>query len=114
MTETSFSPAALDDLKGIASYVSHELGSPRAALDTIDRIVSKAEGLSTFPRRGAPLDSICPVHSDYRFVACEGWMLFYWVEGETPVVARILWGSSDYVRVLFAGAPQGSPDPGSD
>ena len=63
MTETSFSPAALDDLKGIVSYVSHELGSPRAALDTIDRIVSKAEGLSTFPRRGAPLDSICPVHN---------------------------------------------------
>lgn len=101
MAKTIFSPASQSDLSSIAEYVSEELGNPKAAIDTVNRIIDKAEGLGTFPRRGAPLDNVCPVRSDYRFIVCDNWMIFYWIEAETPVVARVLWGSSDYVRALF-------------
>ena len=87
MAKTIFSPASQSDLGSIAEYVSEELGNPKAAIDTVNS--------------GTPLDNVCPVRSDYRFIVCDNWMIFYWIEAETPVVARVLWGSSDYVRALF-------------
>ena len=41
MAKTIFSPASQSDLGSIAEYVSEELGNPKAAIDTVNRIIDK-------------------------------------------------------------------------
>ena len=53
------------------------------------------------PGRGKPLDALLPVHTDYRYLMCENYCVFYLTGEAETIVVRILHQRQDCLRALF-------------
>lgn len=95
------SQAARRDLIGIRDYVSIELDNPDAAQRILKLLRTSIESLRDMPERGMPLDAVLSVHTDYRFLVCENYRIFYLCEGDQVEVVRVLHTRQDYMRALF-------------
>lgn len=95
------SPAARRDLIGIRDYVSIELDNPDAAQRILKLLRTSIESLRDMPERSTPLDAVLSVHTDYRFLVCENYRIFYLCEGDQVEVVRVLHTLQDYMRALF-------------
>jgi addiction module RelE/StbE family toxin len=100
-----YSPSSRRDLEEIGDYISKILGSPIAALNTVNKIQKTIERLNTFPLSGAPLSSVVDVNSDYRFLVCENYLAFYRAAENAVYIDRILYARRNYISILF-GNPQ--------
>ena len=101
MVRVTVSPAARKDLESIRSYIRDELSNPTAARRIIAELRKSVLSLAEFPAKGRPLDALIPVHTDYRYLVCENYCIFY-LEGETEVlVVRILHQRQDCIRALL-------------
>lgn len=56
---------------------------------------------SKAPFIGAPLDSIIDVKTDYRFLVCGNYLIFYKVKHDIISIYRVMNGRRDYCRQLF-------------
>jgi len=101
MFKLKISPKAKDDLAEIKEYISQELGNPQAALNLLIKITKKMRGLTEYPEMGTQLSSVVDIQTDYRFVVCDNYLVFYRCEDGSILVSRILYGRRDYMRVLF-------------
>ena len=101
MTKIYFSPLANDDLQSIKEYISVDLASPKAAIDTVSRITKRIRNLEQMPKIGTPLSAICNVVTDYRFLVCRNYLIFYRYHVDTIYVIRVLYGKRDYLSILF-------------
>ena len=101
MANVIVSPAARRDLIGIRDYVSIELDNPDAAQRILRLLRTGIESLRDMPERGMPLDAVLSVHTDYRFLVCENYRIFYLCEGDQVEVVRVLHTRQDYMRALF-------------
>jgi len=101
MANVIVSPAARRDLIGIRDYISDELANPDAALRILKLLRTSIESLQDMPERGTPLDAVLSVHTDYRFLVCENYRIFYLCEGDQVEVVRVLHTLQDYMRALF-------------
>ncbi|MHB1274633.1 MAG: type II toxin-antitoxin system RelE/ParE family toxin [Candidatus Humimicrobiaceae bacterium] len=102
MYKLKISPEAKDDLVEIKSYISQDLCNQQAAENLVSKIINKISGLSDHPGIGAPLSSVVDINTDYRFLVCANYLIFYRCEDEIVFVSRILYGRRDYTRILFA------------
>ncbi len=94
-------PLALQDLKGIKEYIATELDNPKSANRIIDKIISKYESLAEYPFIRNQLSVKIGMSTDFRFLVCEKYIIFYKADGKYVYIYRILYGSRDYIRVLF-------------
>ena len=101
MYKLKISPEARDDLAEIKDYISQELCNPQVAVNLISKITKKVRGLSEHSRIGAPLSSAVDIQTDYRFLVCANYLIFYRCEDEIVFVSRILYGRRDYTHILF-------------
>ena len=101
MANVIVSPAARRDLIGIRDYISDELANPDAAQRILKLLRASIEGLRDMPKRGMPLDAVLSVHTDYRFLICENYRIFYLCEGDQVEVVRVLHTLQNYMRALF-------------
>lgn len=101
MTSVILSPTARKDLIGIRDYISDELANPDAALHILKQLRNSIESLRDMPERGKPLDAVLSVHTDYRFLICESYRIFYLYDGDRVEVVRVLHTLQDYMRALF-------------
>ncbi|WP_061213478.1 type II toxin-antitoxin system RelE/ParE family toxin [Syntrophomonas wolfei] len=101
MNKLKISPEARNDLVEIKNYISQEPNSSQAAEKLISKITKKIRGLLDYPGIGASLSSVIDIQTEYRFLACANYLIFYRYEDEAVYVIRILYGRRDYVRVLF-------------
>lgn len=101
MSEIKFSPESISDLKEIRKYISDDLENKVAADNTVALILEEIKSLSTFPKSGSPLSSIVKISTDYRYIACKNYMVFYRCENDAVYVSRILYGKMNYMKVLF-------------
>jgi len=106
MYKLNISPEPRDDLAAIKGYISQEFCNPQAALNLISKITKKIRGLSEHPGIGTPLSSVVDIKTDYRFLVCANYLIFYRYEGEFVFVSRILYGGRDYMRILFGDLPE--------
>ena len=97
MANVIVSPAARRDLIGIRD----EPANPDAAVRILKLLRTGIEGLRDMPERGMPLDAVFSVHTDYRFLVCENYRIFYLCEGDQVEVVRVLHSLQDYMRALF-------------
>ena len=97
----NYSPEAFHDLEEIQSYIAEELLNPVAAESVLSRIFDAVDRLTDFPRMGAPLSSIVPIDTDYRFVHAGSYIVFYRISRENIYIDRILYGKRNYLRILF-------------
>lgn len=95
------SPQAVKDIAGIRKYICEELYAPTAAKRNSEKIVRSYKSLKDAPYMGASLDSVIEIKTDYRFLVCENYLIFYKVDESFVSVYRIINGRRDYCRQLF-------------
>ena len=96
-----YTPAALDDLDEIFSYIAKEtVSGAEKLLKKFDASIVK---LADFPNLGSILseDEFALISSGYRFIVVHPYMVFYRIIDDTLVIHRILHGRRDYLRNLF-------------
>jgi plasmid stabilization system protein ParE len=81
-----------------------ELANPDAELLTITHITKRIRELERVSETGAPLSSVVDMETNYRFLVCKNYLMFYRVEGQDVYVVRVLYGKRDYLTVLFGGS----------
>ena len=101
MAEIKFSPEVLADLKEIKAYIENELLNEQAAADAIVDIVKHIRQLADFPESGAPLSSVIQLDTNYRYLSCGSYTVFYRYENGFAFIDRVLYGRRDYMRILF-------------
>ncbi len=101
MSRITVSPEARRDLVAIRQYIRDELSNPAAANHIIRSLRQAIEGLETFPHRGRPLDALIPVHTEYRYMPCENYCIFYTENNDDVIILRILHQKQDCLRALF-------------
>jgi addiction module RelE/StbE family toxin len=101
MAEIHYSPTALNDLDEIWTYISQNFCNPIAAQNTIDGIMDAVDMLSDQPKMGTPLYFLSGLNSGYRYVIHGNYMAFYRTNRTDVYIDRVLYGKSDYMRVLF-------------
>lgn len=101
MADISFSPEAINDLQQTKAYITDELCSEQAAVNTIAKITGRIRELAEFPEMGAPLSSIVDFETDYRFLVCGNYTVFYRFENQTVYIVRVLYGRRNFMRILF-------------
>ncbi len=102
MYKLKISPEAKDDLEGIKDYISKDLCNPQSTINLVSKITKKIRGLRQYPVIGAPLSSALDIQTDYRFLVCDNYLIFYRYEDGIVFVSRILYGRRNYTRTLFA------------
>jgi len=101
MAHVTLSHQARRDLQAIHDYIQDELLNPDAAVNIMRALREHIESLTTMPERGVPLDTVLSVHTDFRFLVCKNYRIFYLTDGTTVDVVRILHSLQDYMRALF-------------
>ncbi len=101
MSKIVLSYNAKNDLKEIKRYIANELDNEIAASNTISKITKSIRRLETQPLIGTPLSSVIEFDTNYRFLVCGNYMAFYRFENNTVLVARIIYGGRDYMKILF-------------
>lgn len=99
--EIEYSPEAVNDLQGIEEYISIELDNSKSAERIVDNIIDKIDSLSDLPEIGAPLSSRVDVKTDYRYLACGNYNVFYRIEYNTIKIIRVLNARRNFMTVLF-------------
>ncbi len=101
MANIKFTPDALEDMKGIKAYITKELDSETAAINTVEGIIKRIRRLADFPRMAAPLGSVIGLEVPYRFLVCGNYTTFYKVEGDRVYIIRVLYGRRNFMQILF-------------
>ena len=101
MARVVISREARKDLLNIRAYIRDELCNPIAASRIIRELRIATEGLQNFPNRGRPLDAMISIHTEYRYLLCENYCIFYLVSEEDVFVVRILHQKQDGLKALF-------------
>ena len=77
MPKVIVSREARRDLEGIRAYIRDDLANPDAARRILGELKKCVLSLSSMPGRGKPLDALLSVHTDYRYLVCENYCVFY-------------------------------------
>ena len=110
MSHIQYTPEAECDLAGIKKYITIQLENPIAALNTVTKITKRIRRLEQFPEMGARLSSILNIATDYRFLVCSNYLVFYRIDGDNVNIIRILYGRRDYATILFGELPEDEPE----
>lgn len=92
-------PVAITDLQQIKAYIAEN--NPDAAEKLAGNIYTKIEKLAEFPQMGISLNSRIVIKTDYLFLVCGMYLVFYKIEGKFVSVYRVLNGRRDYLSILF-------------
>lgn len=96
-----YSPEAVKDLQGIEKYISVELDNSQSAERIVDKIINKIDRLADLPEIGAPLSSRVDVKTDYRYLVCGNYNVFYRIEYKTVKIIRVLNARRNFMAILF-------------
>lgn len=106
MNKILLSPEAQNDLREIRRYISEELENPVAAGNTLAQIIKRMRGLLIFPESGSQLATIVGIETDYRYLVCGSYLVFYRTQEDVVFVDRVLYGKRDYLSLLFSILPE--------
>ena len=102
MPELRYSPDAHADLKEIKDYISKKLQNPQAANHTMQKIRKDISHLRRFPEMGRVLhQEIC--ETQYRYLLSGNYLIFYFLDGKTLWIDRVIYSRRDYITILFGG-----------
>jgi addiction module RelE/StbE family toxin len=92
-------PTAISDVQEMIAYIAED--NPSAATKMANTIYTSVEKLVDFPEMGGSLSVKIKIKTDYRFLVCRIYLVFYKIEGEFVSVYRVLNGMRDYLSILF-------------
>ena len=94
-----YSKMAIRDLDRVWTEVFEASKSYDITEKYIDDLISKVEAKADYPESGSPLyyeNSF----TGYYFIVFKAYLAFYRIEKDKMLVDRVLFGKSDYMRVL--------------
>ena len=98
MARVIVSKEARSDLVSIRDYIRDELLSPDAAQRILAELKKSISSLAHYPGRG---NALIAVHTEYRYLICEHYCVFYLCMEEEVLVVRVLHQRQDSFRALF-------------
>ncbi|MEW6696122.1 MAG: type II toxin-antitoxin system RelE/ParE family toxin [Bacillota bacterium] len=110
MAKIRYSAAAMQDLEEIGDYIADTLKSPIAALNTVNKIQDAVDKLADFPFIGSLLSGVVKTETNYRFLVCGNYLVFYRAQTDSVYISRVLYGRRDYMAILFDDAAVGEPE----
>lgn len=99
--EIEYSSEAVEDLQNIEEYISVDLDNPQSAEKIVDSIIDKIDNLSEFPEIGALLSSRVNIKTDYRYLVCGNYNVFYRIEFDTVKIIRVLNAKQNFMLILL-------------
>ena len=94
MNNISFSIDASNDLEKIAYYIEEELHNHISGKKSI-------KALKDFPNLGKPLKNVVKMNTDYKYIVCGNYYIFYNVEIDNIKIIRIIHCNRNYIEILF-------------
>ncbi|MBR1757357.1 MAG: type II toxin-antitoxin system RelE/ParE family toxin [Lachnospiraceae bacterium] len=101
--QVKYSSAAIRDLDRVWMGVYEACHDFDTTARYLDGLLDKVEAKAAFPKSGSPL-YYQNSFTGYYFVVFKAYMAFYRVEDDIMFVDRVLFGRSDYMRVLHLQA----------
>ena len=98
--EIAYSKAAFRDLDRVWMEVYSASQDVETASRYIDDLMNEVEAKADFPESGSPL-YYGDTFTGYRFVVFKAYMAFYRLENNMMLIDRILYGKSDYMRLIL-------------
>lgn len=92
---------ARNDLRQIREYISVDLDSEKSASKIVGGIVKRIGSLKDMPEIGASLSSRVSIKTDYRYLVCGNYNVFYRIEADTVKIVRILNARRNFMTILF-------------
>lgn len=102
MYEIRFLENALEDLKGIASYIAYTLSNPIAAEKLSKEILSQIDNLTNFPYQWPVYHALYPLSHEFRRLRVKNYFVFYWVEEEKRevTIARVIYARRNLQNLM--------------
>ena len=97
--QVEYSKAAIRDLERVWAEVFKASKDIEITERYIEELLDKVEKKSDYPKSGAPL-YYENTFTGYYFIVFKAYLAFYRLEKETMLVDRVLFGKSDYMRIL--------------
>ena len=99
--EVSYSPAALDDLRTIYSYIAYECSSPTNAQNQLNRIRKKIRSLDTFPERYQKTDIPPWADREVHRLPVDHYIIFYQIDFTEfkVIILRIVYEGKELKRI---------------
>ena len=97
--QIEYSKTAIRDLDRVWAEVFEASKDIETTEKYIEELLDKVEKKSDYPESGAPL-YYENTFTGYYFVVFKAYLAFYRLEKETMLVDRVLFGKSDYMRIL--------------
>ena len=101
MLNIKFSAQSVNDLKEIKQYISLELFNEASVVKLINKIIDCIRNLGEFPFLGSPLSSKINLETDYRFIVCHKYIVFYRTDAHNLYIVRILSSRRNCIKILF-------------
>ncbi len=100
-----YTPAALDDLRAIYSYIAYELKATQAAINQTNRIREQVRSLDSMPGRYNKVDWEPWASMGMHKLPVDNYVVYYLVEEEQQVVTiiRIFYGGRDVRGIIQSG-----------
>ena len=95
--DVQFLQEAMDDLEEIVLYIAQD--SRQAALNMHDKIIEKANDLTTFPKRGRLVPDKKMTAAGYRMLEIKPYIAFYRIVERNVFIYRVLHGATNYPRL---------------
>jgi len=93
-------PVALDDLRDIMRYITHELGSPRAAGNLLSKIDKEVLKIGDNPFRCRLYASSEKLKYEYRVLHVNNYSIFYVAEKERVEIHRVIYSKRNIPQIL--------------
>ncbi len=87
MAKVTLSKEAQRDIIAIRNYIRDELCNPSTAKHIIACLQKSIQSLEKFSGRGRPLDALLSVHTEYRYLVCENYCIFYLEDNERVITS---------------------------
>ena len=94
-----YSPLAINDLKRVWADVFRASENIEISNNYLDELLDKISTKKEFPKSGAPL-YYQEKFTGYYHIVFKSYIMFYRVEETNVFVDRVLFGKSDYFKVL--------------
>jgi toxin ParE1/3/4 len=92
--DVQFLQEAFDDLEEIVLYIAQD--NRAAALRMHDKIIEKANDLTTFPKRGRLIPDKKMAAAGYRMVGIKPYIVFYRIVDHNVFIYRVMHGAANY------------------
>lgn len=95
-----YAPTAIRDLDRVWAEVCEASKEPEIATRYVNEMMDRISEKRGFPRSGSPL-YYEGSFTGYYFIVFKVYMAFYRVRDDQILVDRVVYGKSDYMRMIF-------------